>query len=164
MSEWIFFLLQYLKLLLSLRSRVVSLDETFRNLSNLYWTNGMGSTTRMRMPGISHGSRIGGNETTALKNKGIRNLPYLEYVRWREERRCFHYGGVYCPGHCFPEKKIDLSSWLKMRNWGTWRMKNQMRLSSIWRKIRRTLIMNFNGWTCQYFCVGGMTQSHTMKL
>jgi len=40
------------------------------------------------------------------RNKGSRTLPYPEYVRRREEGRCFHCGGAYSPGHRCPEKNL----------------------------------------------------------
>ncbi|WVY92568.1 hypothetical protein V8G54_031656 [Vigna mungo] len=40
------------------------------------------------------------------RGRGIRKLPYPEYVRRREEGLCFHCGGPYSPGHCCPEKSL----------------------------------------------------------
>ena len=42
----------------------------------------------------------------STKNRGSRTLPYPEYVRRREEGRCFHCGGAYSPGHRCPEKNL----------------------------------------------------------
>jgi len=60
----------------------------------------------MRTPSISQGSKVRGMGTTGLRNRGTRNLPYLEYVTRREEGRCFHYGGAYNPGHRCPEQNL----------------------------------------------------------
>jgi len=40
------------------------------------------------------------------RNKGSRTLPYPEYVRRREEGRCFHCGGAYSSRHRCPKKNL----------------------------------------------------------
>jgi len=41
-----------------------------------------------------------------FRNHGTRNLPYPEYIRRRDEGRCFHCAGAYNPRHRFPEKNL----------------------------------------------------------
>jgi len=40
------------------------------------------------------------------RNKGSRTLLYSEYVRRREEGRCFHCGGAYNPEHRCQKKNL----------------------------------------------------------
>jgi len=40
------------------------------------------------------------------RNRGVRTLPYLKYVKRKEEGRCFHCGGLYSYGHKCPEKNL----------------------------------------------------------
>lgn len=54
-------------------------------------------------------SKAGSNFSNEVKGRGVRNLPYVEYVKRREEGRCFHCGGLYSPGHCCPEQSIKIT-------------------------------------------------------
>jgi len=40
------------------------------------------------------------------RNKGARTLPYQEYIKRREEAKCFHCGGPYSYGHHCPDKNL----------------------------------------------------------
>jgi len=51
-------------------------------------------------------SSVSGVEGT--KNRSTRTLPYPEYIRRREEGRCFHYGGAYRYGHHSPDKNLHV--------------------------------------------------------
>lgn len=41
---------------------------------------------------------MGANSGEVARNRGVRTLPYPEYVRRREKDRCFHCGGPYSYG------------------------------------------------------------------
>jgi len=43
-----------------------------------------------------------------IKNRGARTLSYPEYVKKREEGRCFHCGGHYSYGHKCPDKNLKV--------------------------------------------------------
>lgn len=48
----------------------------------------------------------GGNETMG---RGVRNLPYHEYLKRREEGHCFRCGGQFGPGHRCPERSLRVT-------------------------------------------------------
>ena len=84
---------------------VVLRTETFKGAGNSQSSSSNMSTTRKDGGGTSSvGSRIGGNPIGGSKNRAVRNLPYLEYLKRREKGRCFHCGGAFGPGHHCPEK------------------------------------------------------------
>lgn len=47
-----------------------------------------------------------GNSGGGTTGRGVRTLPYQEYMKRREEGRCFHCGGPYSPGHRCAERSI----------------------------------------------------------
>jgi len=47
-------------------------------------------------------------EEKERKNRGSKTLPYPEYVKRREEGRCFHCGGAYSYGHRSPDKNLHV--------------------------------------------------------
>ena len=87
---------------------MVSRTESFKGAGNSQSSSSNISTTRKEGGGTSSmGSRTGGNPTTGgSKNRAVRNLPYPEYLKRREEGRCFHCGGAFGPGHRCPEKSL----------------------------------------------------------
>lgn len=66
------------------------------------------STTRKEGASTMRGSKIGSNEMGNNRNRGIRNLSYLEYIRGREDGRCFHCGGPYNPSHRCLERSVKV--------------------------------------------------------
>nr|KYP56676.1 Retrovirus-related Pol polyprotein from transposon 297 family [Cajanus cajan] len=54
----------------------------------------------------STGTRQDGNIVPPTRPRGTRNLPYREYIKHREENRCFHCGLAFGPGHRCPEKNL----------------------------------------------------------
>ncbi|WVZ14135.1 hypothetical protein V8G54_011701 [Vigna mungo] len=50
-------------------------------------------------------SAVGGE----TMGRGVRNLPYHEYVKRREEGRCFRCGGQFSPGHRCPERSLRVT-------------------------------------------------------
>lgn len=42
------------------------------------------------------------------KKRGVRNLPYQKYLRRREAKLCYHYGGPFVLGHKCPDMNLRL--------------------------------------------------------
>ena len=40
------------------------------------------------------------------RTRGTRTIPYAEYVKRRDEGRCYHYGNTFGPGHRCPKKTM----------------------------------------------------------
>lgn len=53
-------------------------------------------------------TRVGASMGEVSRNTGARTLPYQEYIKRREEGRCFHCGGSYSYGHRCPDKRLRL--------------------------------------------------------
>ena len=49
---------------------------------------------------------IGNQQGSQYRNRATRHIPYPEYVRRREEGRCFRCGQPYSPTHRCPERKL----------------------------------------------------------
>ncbi|KOM40684.1 hypothetical protein LR48_Vigan04g088200 [Vigna angularis] len=68
------------------------------------------------MENVGSGGREGNSGQTAGRGasatenntmgRGVRNLPYHEYLKRREEGRCFRCGGQFGPGHRCPESSL----------------------------------------------------------
>lgn len=54
----------------------------------------------------NQGGRVRARTSTGEvpRNKGVRTLLYMEYIKRREEGRCYHCGGPYSYGHRIPNK------------------------------------------------------------
>lgn len=68
--------------------------------------NNCGPQGKNRPNAAPTGPRQGGNTFQPNRNRGTRSLPYHEYIRRREENRCFHCGLAFAPRHCCPEKNL----------------------------------------------------------
>ena len=55
--------------------------------------NSQGSMSSMAKPSFS-------------RNRGTQTIPYAEYVKRRDEERCYHCGNAFGPGHRCPEKTM----------------------------------------------------------
>lgn len=64
------------------------------------------STARRNGRGVTMESTVGSAHTRENKTRGWQNLPYPEYVKQREERKCFQCGGPPSPGHKCPDKNL----------------------------------------------------------
>lgn len=93
--------------------------------SVLNWSRPMGSMSRVE-PVRQNPERVGstgssslvrqeltqtsGTTSNNIENKGrsFRNLPYAEYMKLREEGKCFRCGGPFGPGHQCPERGLRM--------------------------------------------------------
>lgn len=60
---------------------------------------------------VKKGATIRGNNMRAKgggSERGVRNLPYSEYLKRREEGKCFTCGGPFRPGHRCPERGLRM--------------------------------------------------------
>jgi len=121
------------------------------------------SNARKKSFNSSREVRSEGVAREGSRNKGSRTLPYPEYVRRREEGRCFHCGGAYGPGHRCPEKY--LRAIICVKDEGVPAEVNQGILGQIEESLedeeeeRECQQMNLS-----IFSIGGLTQPNTMKL
>ncbi|BAT89116.1 hypothetical protein VIGAN_05281100 [Vigna angularis var. angularis] len=84
---------------------------TFEGVDPVGWIYGTSSdisTTRNEGPGTLGVSKIGSNMARDNRSRGIRNLPYLEYIHRREKGRCFHCGSLYSLDHRCPERSMRI--------------------------------------------------------
>jgi len=90
------------------------------------------------------------NTVEGSKNRGSRTLPNREYVRRREEGRCFHYGGAYSHGHQCLDKNLRVIIFAKYE--GEPRDMKQIELGEIVENQKKnTRIRSINRWTCRFF-------------
>ncbi|KOM30937.1 hypothetical protein LR48_Vigan01g049200 [Vigna angularis] len=60
---------------------------------------------------VNKGATHGGNhrrDSGSGNERGVRNLPYSEYIKRREEGKCFRCGGPFSPGHRCTERGIRM--------------------------------------------------------
>ena len=112
-----------------------------------------------RLPSFSREFQLG----EGSRNKGSRTLPYPEYVRRREEGRCFHCGGAYSPRHRCPEKNLRVIICAKDEGGPT--EENQGLLGQMKDNVdEEEEEKEYRRMELSLFSVGGLTQRHTMKL
>lgn len=78
---------------------VVSRNEISR--PSMSRPGGMRSVGSVRKEGITTNGRGSDN-----RGRLVRNLPYPEFLKRKEEGRCFRCGGPFAPGHHCPEKSL----------------------------------------------------------
>lgn len=64
----------------------------------------------VRRDGVTPASSARGSTIGGADNRGrmVRNLPYPEFLKTKEEGRCFRCGGPFGPGHHCPEKSLSV--------------------------------------------------------
>ncbi|WVZ18213.1 hypothetical protein V8G54_005535 [Vigna mungo] len=72
--------------------------------------NRMAMTQTGRTEGVGANPTARGNATTGADNRGrtVRNLPYPEFLKRKEEGRCYRCAGPFAPGHSCPEKSLRI--------------------------------------------------------
>jgi len=137
---------------------VVSRTETFKGAGNSQSSPSNMSTARKEGGGTSSmGSRTSGNPTTGgSKNRAVRNLPYPEYLKRREEGRCFHCGGAFGPGHRCPEKSLRVVILAEDEENSEGREEDGGE--------ERIGVLENKRMELSLFSAGGLTQNNTMKL
>ncbi|KOM25767.1 hypothetical protein LR48_Vigan187s000700 [Vigna angularis] len=84
---------------------VAKTEPNRSNPTRMGMTESVGSVRKEANPinGTARGvSTVG----SGVKGRGPRSLPYAEYIKRREEGRCFHCGGPYSPGHRCPKRSM----------------------------------------------------------
>ncbi|XP_017431908.1 uncharacterized protein LOC108339280 [Vigna angularis] len=130
-------------------SGTVARTETYRGSTEGLVNAGGGS--EMKKKGVSSNlvSRAGSSRGGNTQGKGVRTLPYPEYIKRREEGHCFHYGGPYSPGHSCAERSMRVMILAEEDGEDETEENAEMEQTA----------MELSG-----LSAGGLTQSNTMKL
>ena len=125
----------------------------------------MGSNGRKDYNSGTKKTRTEANGGEVSRNRGTRTLPYSEYIKRREEGRCFQCGGPYIMGHRYPEKNLRV---IIMGEEDDGLELEEPRMTEMGKKSLSEedgwLELQCQGMELSLFSAGGMTQPNTMKL
>ncbi|XP_017413041.2 uncharacterized protein LOC108324610 [Vigna angularis] len=141
-------------------SGTVARTETYRDASEgSVNVGGVGGGSGTKKEGVSSnvtaraGSSGGGN----TQGRGVRMLPYPEYIKRREEGRCFQCGGPYSPGHRCAERSMRVM--ILAEEGEEEGVEEKIEMVEMEEPVMEHTVMELSG-----LSAGGQTQSNTMKM